>query len=493
MIVGEQSEDSVATGIETLDRLFEMGRRPAPLSQAVLAGVVLGCDIAATVVPAVIVNLAYHGMGSSILGENLAVVGLAVLLFVLGAHASGLYRFPAIMRPERHVARILALCAAVFLVLVGLAFALKVSTEFSRVWAFASMLGAMVLVVSIRFVFAGSLKNFARAGRIARKIVIYGAEEHGRKLIERIAHLDEPWNRIVGVFDDRLTRVGSTVAGQPILGNLSDLIAWGRAHRPDEVLLALPWNAEARLIQILQQLAVLPANVRLCSEFMRLDLVEGRMNYQFGVPMLNAFEKPVEGWGRIWKRAFDVAIAGAILVMTAPFLLLISALIKLESPGPVLFRQPRHGFNNNLIDVFKFRTMRAMDTLGDRLTEHDDPRVTRIGAVLRRFSLDELPQLLNVLRGEMSLVGPRPHAIRTTAGSRQCNEVVAEYAVRHKVKPGMTGWAQVNGWRGTMMTEEQLVRRVEHDLFYIKNWSPWLDVKILAMTLVTVLIGTNSF
>jgi lipopolysaccharide/colanic/teichoic acid biosynthesis glycosyltransferase len=161
----------------------------------------------------------------------------------------------------------------------------------------------------------------------------------------------------------------------------------------------------------------------------------------------------------------------------------------------VLFRQRRYGFNYELIEVFKFRTMRQSeaDPLGDRLTERHDPRVTRVGAILRRTSLDELPQLINVLRGQMSVIGPRPHAVRTTAGGRLCEEVVDHYAVRHKVKPGMTGWAQVNGWRGTMYDEEHLRERVAHDLYYIRNWSPWLDLQILARTAWTVLVGRNSY
>jgi Undecaprenyl-phosphate glucose phosphotransferase len=363
------------------------------------------------------------------------------------------------------------------------------------VWAGSWLLTGTFSVLALRLFVADSMKRLAKAGMIGRRIVVYGGGLQAERLLRRIEELNEPWNRVVGVFDDRTSRVGPLVGQYPVLGNLQDLVAWGRQHPPDEILLALPWGAEDRILAILHTVAVLPSNVRLSSEFQRLDMIQGRTNYQFGVPMLNAFEKPVEGWGRIWKRVFDLVVTSIVTVLLMPVIVLAALAIRIEGPGPILFRQPRYGFNNRLIEVFKFRTMRqhAADKLGTRLTERDDPRVTRVGRVLRRLSIDELPQLLNVFKGEMSLVGPRPHAVRTTAGGRQCDEVVDQYAIRHKVKPGITGWAQVNGLRGTMETEEHLVKRLEHDLHYINNWTPLLDLKILAITAWVVLSGRNSY
>jgi Undecaprenyl-phosphate glucose phosphotransferase len=381
------------------------------------------------------------------------------------------------------------------MVLALAAFALKVSAQFSRVWAFSWFLSAGLLTIGLRLQAAYALRRLARAGRIGRTIAVYGAGLQGARLIGRIDALNEPWNRIAGVFDDRLQRTGPVVGPYPMLGNLQSLVAWSRANLPDEILIALPWAAEERIHSILRTLAVLPANVRLSPEFVCSEFLNGRTSYQFGVPMLSAFEKPLTGWGAVWKRAFDLAASAVLLVTLSPLLLLVAVLIKLESEGPVLFKQRRYGFNNELIGVLKFRTMSATatDPLGDRLTERKDPRITQVGVVLRRFSIDELPQLLNVLLGEMSVVGPRPHAIRTTAGGRQCDEVVGQYAIRHKVKPGITGWAQVNGWRGTMEDEEQLIRRVEHDLHYINNWSPMLDLKIIVRTAWVVATGRNSY
>jgi len=195
------------------------------------------------------------------------------------------------------------------------------------------------------------------------------------------------------------------------------------------------------------------------------------------------------------KRLFDLALTLPGLLLALPVLGILALLVWIYHGRPVLFRQLRPGYRGQPFYVYKFRTMHAIDSdaLGERLTERRDPRVTRVGAVLRRFSLDELPQLLNVLSGAMSVVGPRPHAIRTTAGGRQCDEVLDQYAVRHKVKPGITGWAQVNGWRGTMEDEEHLIQRVEHDLYYINNWTPWFDIRIMLRTVWVVLAGRNSF
>jgi exopolysaccharide biosynthesis polyprenyl glycosylphosphotransferase len=204
---------------------------------------------------------------------------------------------------------------------------------------------------------------------------------------------------------------------------------------------------------------------------------------------------PLSGWSGLVKIAEDKIVAGAVLLMFAPLLLLIAAAVKFDSAGPVFFRQKRYGFNNQLIEVWKFRSMyhHMSDVHAERLTTRGDPRVTRVGAFLRKTSLDELPQLFNVLRGEMSIVGPRPHPLKAKAGGRLYEEVVAEYAVRHKVKPGLTGWAQVNGWRGETEVDEQIIKRVEHDLYYIENWSLWLDIKILLMTAVCGWSGKNAF
>jgi len=220
-----------------------------------------------------------------------------------------------------------------------------------------------------------------------------------------------------------------------------------------------------------------------------------RLSLQYGLPMLSVMEKPLAGGDAMLKALFDKVVGSLLLVVLAPFLVLTAAAIKLDTPGPVFFVQQRYGFNNQRIGVWKFRTMHVaqQDDHADQLTTSNDPRVTRVGALLRRFSIDELPQLFNVLLGEMSLVGPRPHALHAKAAGKLYEHAVARYAARHKVKPGITGWAQVNGWRGETDTEEKILKRVEHDLHYIENWSLLFDIKILGLTPLVVLSGRNSY
>lgn len=476
----------------------EVGRPPPAtraFSSGFFAGVVLLGDVACIVLTGMGVFgfdvLNFHD------GPSEGVVGIAMfaILAVLALQSAGLYRFSSIVDPERQVLKLMAIVAGVFLLLVVAASSFRGSPQLSRAWASAWLVSSIVAVVLCRIMVAGFIRRLARNGRLGRRILIYGATNQARKLIERIERLEEPWNHIIGVFDDRLARVGPSVGRYRVMGNLDDLIAWGRANALDEVLVALPWGAEDRLREIMGTLAVLPANVRLCPEIFVEEILQARTSRQFGLPMWNAFEKPLTGWDAIGKRAFDLVFALVVLIVSAPLFLLLAVLIKLESPGPVLFRQNRYGFNNEVIGVYKFRSMRhaEADPAGHQLTERNDPRVTRVGRFMRRTSLDELPQIINVLRGEMSVVGPRPHALRTTAGGRLCEDVVDRYSVRHKVKPGITGWAQVNGWRGTMEDEEHLRRRIEHDLYYVNNWSPWFDLKILAMTFWIVIRGKNSY
>jgi hypothetical protein len=223
---------------------------------------------------------------------------------LLGLHAVRAYDFRTIMNPLRSAATIVAVCGLVFMVLLALAFAFKISSAISRLWAFSWMLSLVLLILTFRAIAGTVTRRLAEAGRIGRRIMIYGAGLQGQRLVDRIEQLDEPWNRIVGVFDDRLARTGPMLGRFPVLGNLADLVEWGRRQCPDEILVAIPWGAEERLVDILQTLAVLPANVRLCSEFHRVDLIQGRANSQYGITMLNAFEKPQAGWGRIWKRCF---------------------------------------------------------------------------------------------------------------------------------------------------------------------------------------------
>lgn len=474
--------------------LAQWNTRGGSFSAGFFAGLVVACDVLSIM----LCGLASHAVYSSgNFGDNLAQHSMAVGLFgvfaILALNSTGLYHFAAIVGPHRQIPRIAATFLAIFLLLAAAAQVFGLSTLFSFRWAATWIIATVAVVTLSRALVARFVRSLARTGKLGRRILIYGATDQARKLIERIERLEEPWNYIIGIFDDRASRVAPSVGRYPVMGSLEDLIAWGRENTLDEVLVALPWSAEERVLEVTRLLAVLPANVRLCPEIFHEEVLQGRASHHFGLPMWNAFEKPLAGWDAIGKRAFDILFSAAVMLASMPLFLVLSLMIKVESRGPILFKQKRYGFNNEVIDVYKFRSMKVADPDARKLTERNDPRVTRVGRFMRRTSLDELPQLLNVLRGEMSIVGPRPHALRTTAGGRMCEDVVDRYSRRHRVKPGVTGWAQVNGFRGTMEDEEHLRKRIEHDLYYINNWSPWLDFKILAMTLWIVVGGRNSY
>jgi Undecaprenyl-phosphate glucose phosphotransferase len=462
--------------------------RNRPLSQSIVAGVAGMLDFGVAMLAGLAIHLVYVApVVQDKFPLYLAATTLYSACLVQSLYAAGMYRFTVLMAPARHAGRQLGVYVLLFMVLLACGFALKISDEFSRVWAFSWLAVMMALGTGSRFAIASLVRKAAEAGRIRRNIVVYGGGPQGERLIRHIEKLGEPWNEVVGVFDDRLGRIGPTVAGRPVLGSLADLVGWARRNRADEVLIALPWSAEERLLSIMHCLAVLPTNVRLSPEFVGSDRLHRRASHHFDVPMLNVMEKPISSWGAITKEIMDRVLALLFLFLALPIMVLAAIAIRLESAGPVLFRQQRYGFNNQLIGVYKFRTMyvEGTDSEAEQLTRCGDPRVTRVGAVLRRWSIDELPQLFNVLKGEMSVVGPRPHALKAKAGGKLYEDVIDEYATRHKVKPGITGWAQVNGWRGNTETE--------HDIYYIENWSVLFDLGIILRTLWVCLRGTNSY
>ena len=301
--------------------------------------------------------------------------------------------------------------------------------------------------------------------------------------------------RLIGIFDDRRDRVPHYLGGYPVLGTIDDLVTFASRHRVDLVVVALPWSAEGRLLDCMRKLRNLPVDVRLCPDLIGFHLRGRGVAELAGVPLLAVYERPLEGWGGVLKGIEDRLIAGLALLLLAPLMLAVALVVRLELPGPALYRQKRNGFRNEIIEVLKFRTMyveRCADGTERELpqAEPNDPRVTRLGRLLRRLSIDELPQLLNVLKGEMSIVGPRPHA---TAHNRHYEPLIDAYLARHRVKPGITGWAQVNGLRGATENVETMRRRVELDLHYIRNWSLLLDLRIIRATLLGGFTGGGAY
>jgi Undecaprenyl-phosphate glucose phosphotransferase len=424
----------------------------------------------------------------------LAMVASSVLV-ANAFSAMDLYTVRSLTSVPRQLGRVALGWTGVVAVLLLAAFAAKVSNNFPRGWAILWYVWSLGLFILVRYVAAAILTRWIETGRLVRDVAIVGAGPHGRRLIEHLRRqAGRDW-RIVGVWDERATRSMEPVEGVPVRGTVDDLIAYARQHSVDQIVVALPWAAEMRVMKLLKKLWELPIEIRLAPDMLGFRLAHCSYGAIGSVPVLNVFDRPLSEEKIVLKRLEDILLGLLMLAAFAPVMLLTALAIKLDSKGPILFRQTRYGFNNQKIDVWKFRSMYVDQCRNEAPVQvtDGDPRVTRVGRFIRRTSIDELPQIFNVLSGVMSVVGPRPHPIGTRAENLLFEEAVAEYAARHRVKPGLTGWAQVNGWRGETDTVEKIRRRVDHDLYYIENWSLLLDIKIVLMTVLTVLRGKNAY
>jgi Undecaprenyl-phosphate glucose phosphotransferase len=374
--------------------------------------------------------------------------------------------------------------AMVAFVALAIGLVTQTTDAFSRIWlgfwAFYTVVGQ----IAARIVFKIRLARWQAKGWLTRRIALVGAGPQGQRVAEHLTNSAQPSATLVGIFDDRQSRVPKTVAGHRIQGGIEALLSYIRNERVDEVIVALPWTAEARLLDILKTLRTTPVDVRLCPEGVAYQFTSRSFSDLHGLSVLNIYERPLSSWRQVIKGIEDRILATLILIFVLPLMLVIAIAIKIDSRGPILFRQRRYGFNNELFEMYKFRGFRegAADPKAEKLVTKNDPRLTRVGGFLRQTHLDELPQFFNVLKGDMSIVGPRAHGVMAKADGRLYQEVIAEYFARHRVKPGITGWAQVNGWTGNTETIEQIERRVEYDLYYIEKWSLWLDLKIILMT-----------
>jgi Undecaprenyl-phosphate glucose phosphotransferase len=411
---------------------------------------------------------------------SVGVAGLFVLIFAqgVGYSSKSMLRFTG---QVKNVFAIWILTVGIFWSMCMTPIHLQIfSDTLLRLWFIATP----IFLIINRYLYHLLCNLLIRAGYISWNIVILGAGNHAGSLIRKIQSTEAEELNIRGLFDDRKSRIPAAIGGVPVLGTTDDLFDFVRREIVDEVLIALPLADCERIVSLSRKLQALAIDVRLSIEPLPDSFRARTVNYLGDARVLDLVERPLKGWPGVLKILQDKLLSLILLICTGPLMLVIAALIKLESRGPVFFVQERFGFNNSVIRVLKFRTMRSScgDPSGQRRTVRNDPRVTRVGRVLRRFSLDELPQLINVIRGDMSLVGPRPHAVAMMAGDQFYYEAVEEYPRRHRVKPGITGWAQVNGSRGEIDTLAKAQARVRLDLYYIEHWSLWLDVKILVKT-----------
>jgi Undecaprenyl-phosphate glucose phosphotransferase len=345
----------------------------------------------------------------------------------------------------------------------------------------------------VRLGVAHIVKRLSYLRMFTRNVVVAGAGEQAETLLAYMEKSPSRFITLLGLFSDNSSHSKSCFDGIPILGGLDDVDAYVRANEIDDVIIALPWSTDQKILAMVNKLRELPVNVYLSTDLIGFRLQLRQPPDHFGaMPLVEITGRPLAGWGTFRKAALDYGLGIILIVPLLPVMALIAIAIKLDSKGPVLFRQKRHGFVSRVFEIYKFRTMRQ-ETNGDAgktvQATRDDPRITRVGRLLRRLSLDELPQLFNVLNGTMSLVGPRPHAIDH---NEEFSQTIRGYFARHRVKPGITGWAQVNGLRGETKTVDAIEARVKHDIYYVENWSLLFDLQILAATAIICLTGRNA-
>jgi Undecaprenyl-phosphate glucose phosphotransferase len=468
---------------------------PPAISQVVLAGVVRLLELASLMLlGAGIYWLYVHPTHTWYYFWATATISSAA---ILAFQWTDLYDAPMLRTRVQQLSRITLMWSLVFLLALSVSFFAKLDVMYSRVWAGVWYGGGLMMLFASRVVVSTLVRHWTRQGRLIRRTVIVGGGPSGEALVESLRAQPDSDLQICGIFDDRADdRSPPTVAGVPKLGTVDTLVEFARRTRIDLLLVSLPITAEERVLQMVRKLWVLPVDLRLAAHMNRLRFRPRAYSYIGNVPMLDVFDRPIADWDVVLKWLFDRMVGTLLLIALSPVMAAIAIAIKLDSRGPVLFRQKRYGFNNELIEVFKFRSMyvEASDATAAKLVTKGDPRVTRVGRFIRKTSLDELPQLFNVVfKGNLSLVGPRPHATHAKAASQLYDQVVDGYFARHRVKPGITGWAQVNGWRGETDTPQKIQRRVEHDLFYIENWSILFDLYILARTPFALLKTESAY
>jgi Undecaprenyl-phosphate glucose phosphotransferase len=467
------------------------------ISPVIVTGVVRAAELAVLAFTGFLVAAAWMGLEEPFMDSRYAAAILATsLAAVLAAQRLQLYSVATLTSPLRSSPRVLLGWSTAMALLVSTVFILKAGPDFSRGWLMLWYVTGFGSLVLFRHAASALMLNWARQGRLNRRAVIFGAGPAGETLVSAIEGDGGSDVLICGIFDDRgVDRVPDTIKSYPRLGNVDELVAFCRSATVDLLIVTLPLTAETRLLQVLKKASVLPIDIRLAAHSNKLRFQPRAYSFLGSVPLIDLFDKPLTEWDSIVKATFDKVVAAMALVLLSPLMLLTALAIKLDSKGPVLFRQKRLGFNNEVVEVFKFRSMFTdlCDANAAKLATRGDPRITRVGRVIRKTSIDELPQLFNVLLGSLSLVGPRPHALQAKAADRLYHDVVDGYFSRHKVKPGITGWAQINGWRGETDTPEKIQQRVACDLYYIENWSLLLDIFILLKTPFALLKTENAY
>ncbi len=422
---------------------------------------------------------------------RIAIVGAILAPFVLTERRQR--QAIGLVSPARIIAHTARTLSVFFVILLGIGFLTRSMGSLPSMWAIGWVVTAFVVTVTGRLLLRHWLQRMRSAGVLSDRVAIVGGGPVAEQLLRHLNTMRDSGVRVVAVFNDILA--GSNAKSDH---GLCQLIQMGQRNEVDRVIVTLPASDEARVFEIVYRLKVLDVEVAHCPSLMGIMGALPQITQVAGAPLIVLTSRPMERWGMLMKGIEDRVLAGLLLVLLAPLLAITALAVRLDTPGPVIFRQRRHGWNGTEFFVFKFRTMQCQQGAsagnGEVQTKRQDSRITRVGGFLRRTSLDELPQLFNVLNGTMSLVGPRPHPVVMRTEQQLGEEIIAEYSHRHRVKPGVTGWAQINGHRGATETAEQVRNRVMFDIYYIDNWSLLFDLKILALTPYKVLFQrSNAF
>lgn len=435
--------------------------------------------------------LAVRWVGSS--ADVLLPGAAAIIVHYLVAEFSGMYRSWRGASADRESFAALFTWSLAFAILAGIGLATGRLADYSRPFLVAWFVFAPLMIIAAHFILRGIQKTLWMRGVNTKSFAVVGVTELGFQLARNIRESPELGLKIAGFYDDRPEdRNPEMPPGlKTRIGGIEDLVADAKAGYVDLIYITFPMRAEERIRGVLAKLADTTASVYIVPDFFVFQMLHSRWTDIGGLPAVSVFENPLYGVDGVVKRLFDLVVGGLILLAVSLPMALIALAIKLTSRGPVFFRQLRYGLDGAEIQVWKFRSMRVLDN-GAKVKQatQGDPRITPLGNILRKTSLDELPQLFNVLEGTMSLVGPRPHA---TAHNEQYRKMIDGYMLRHKVKPGITGLAQVRGFRGETDTLDKMQKRVECDHEYIREWSIWMDVKILFRTIFVVLSRQNAY
>jgi putative colanic acid biosynthesis UDP-glucose lipid carrier transferase len=375
-------------------------------------------------------------------------------------------------------------------ILLAIGFVTKYSVDFSRrvvmTWAVATP--AVLILVSLGL--HEIMRRLLHDPSTVRRVAFAGCNEVSLSLAQRITG-GSTGMQVEGFFDDRSAERLGLHSSARLLGGLADMVSFVKRNQIDVVFVALPVSHIRRVVQLLDELRDTTASVYYVPDIFAIDLIQARSGELFGIPVVALCETPFYGYRGVVKRITDIALALTVLIVASPLMLVLAVMVRLSSPGPVFFKQRRYGLDGREIMVYKYRTMTVIED-GPRIVQarREDARITPIGRFMRRYSLDELPQLVNVLQGQMSLVGPRPHAV---AHNEEYRKLIKGYMIRHKVPPGITGLAQVNGCRGETAKVEDMQARIDYDLEYLRHWSPLLDLKILFLTAVRLLRDEKAY